>query len=122
MKVPEDTQILTDDEVRRLNEALMSVMPVEIHAAMLEYGINPEDTIRMRSLGAMFRNARAVRNETLKETSIKTKIPQYRIWDIETAGAARVLLKSLILLLFVLHWCKNDCTAPVSYSMLRYSY
>jgi len=95
MKIPEETHILDDDEVRRLNEDVMSLMSEEFRAAFLECEINLEDTIRLRSLGAMFREARESRNETLKETSTKLKIPQYRIKDIEYAGSARIKPESL---------------------------
>lgn len=88
--MPEETKILDDDEVRRLNEILMSLMSEEFRVTLLTSGIDPEDSIRMRSLGSAFRNARASRNESLKEVSTNAKIPQYRIKDIESGGAARI--------------------------------
>lgn len=95
MKPPDETRILNDDEVRRLSEAVVLQMSEELHAAMLEVGIFPEDLVRLRSLAARFRNAREARKETLKETSARAKMPQYRIKDIEAGSSTRIKPDSL---------------------------
>jgi transcriptional regulator with XRE-family HTH domain len=108
MKTPEETQIFSDDEVRRLSEALMSKLPEEFKILLLARGIDPGNSIRMRSLAATFRLARESRGASLKDISMAAKIPQYRIRSIESGNEseiAPVFLRELSSFYGLDDWC-----------------
>lgn len=110
MKTPEETRILDEDEVRSLRKTVFSALSEGMRAALLECGIDPEDMIRMRSMGAMFRHAREARNETLKETSTHLKIAQYKIRNIESPSFAPVepeVLRALSSYFGLDEWCSR---------------
>lgn len=90
MTLPKETKILDDDEVQHLLELMLDVMPYPAKEMLVLSNINPEDSIRMQSLTRTFRNAREIANETLKDVSGKTKIPQYRIRAIEKGNLLKI--------------------------------
>lgn len=110
MKIPEETKILSDDEVRRLSEALMSAMPEEFKIVLLARGIDPGNSIRMRSLAAAFRLARESRGASLKDIATEAKIPQYRIRSIESGNESEidpVFLRELSSFYGLDDWCSK---------------
>jgi transcriptional regulator with XRE-family HTH domain len=90
MTIPKETKILSDDEVKHLLELMLDVMPYPAKEMLVLNNINPEDSIRMQSITRTFRNAREISNQTLKDVSGKTKIPQYRIRAIEEGNLAEI--------------------------------
>ena len=113
MIIPKDTKILDDEEVQRLLEIMMAAMPASMKKMLVLGKINPEDSIRMRSLNAAFRNARETANETLRDTSKKTRIPQYRIRAVEKGNIAEIqpkFLRQLSLHFGLDKWCSRWAT------------
>ena len=90
MKIPKETKILDDEEVHLLTSLVMAALPDGAKELLLSSKSNPENTIRMRSVRATFKNARESANESLKDTSQKTKIPQYRIRAIESGDVSYI--------------------------------
>jgi len=116
MTIPKETKILDDDEVQRLLEIMMAAMPYPMKEMLVLSNIDPEDSIRMRSLKAAFRNARENASETLKDTSKKTRIPQYRIRAIEKGNLSAikpVFLRKLSLYFGLDEWCSRWATVNV---------
>ena len=110
MKRPKATNILDDEEVELLTNLVMAALPSGAQKLILSGHSNPEDTIRMRSLGATFKEARESSNECLKDTSLKTKIPQYRIRAVENGNVSHikpVFLRSLSLHFRLDEWCSR---------------
>jgi len=90
MTISEEMRVLNDDEVKHLLELMLDVMPYPAREMLILNNINPEDSIRMRSLSKSFQNARKIGNQSLKDVSGKTKIPQYRIRAIEEGNLSEI--------------------------------
>ena len=108
MTRPKEMKILSDDEVKILLEMMLDVMPYPAKEMFVLNNINPEDSIRMQSLTKTFRNAREMGNQTLKDVSGKTKIPQYRIRAIEEGKLSEIkpkLLRQLSQYYDLDEWC-----------------
>ena len=110
MTIPKETKILDDDEVKHLLELMLDVMPYPAKEMLVLSNINPEDSIRMQSLTRAFRNAREIGNQTLKDVSGKSKIPQYRIRAIEEGSLSKIkptFLRKLSLYYDLGEWCSR---------------
>ena len=110
MTIPKEAKILDDDEVKHLLELMLDVMPYPAKEMLVLSNINPEDSIRIQSLTRTFQNAREVGNQTLKDVSGKTKIPQYRIRAIEEGNLSEIkptFLKQLSQYYDLDEWCSR---------------
>jgi len=113
MTIPDETKILDEDEVQRLLGLMLDAMPYPAKEMLVLSNINPEDSIRIRSLSKSFQKARETANETLKDTSGNTKIPQYRIRAIEEGNLAEIspsCLRQLSQYFDLDEWCSRWAT------------
>lgn len=113
MTIPDETKILDEDEVQRLLGLMLGALPYTVKEMLVLKDINPEDSIRIRSLSKSFQKARETAKEMLKDTSSKTKIPQYRIRAIEEGKLAEIkpeFLKQLSRYFGLDEWCSRWAT------------
>ena len=76
--------------VNRIFEAMPMLGP-----AMEKYGINPKFMIRFQPVSQMCQKTREENNLTIKQASLRLKVPQYRLKDIEAAGFEKIKLEIL---------------------------
>lgn len=78
----EDIRIYTDDEIEKIKKMLVDVMPSLLPASK-RIGVDMGQHFRLSSLGLGFKKKREERGLSVREVSLATKIPQYRIKAIE---------------------------------------
>lgn len=113
MTIPDETKILDEEEVQRLLGLMLGALPYPIKEMLVLKDINPEDSIRIRSLAKSFLKARETTKETLKDTSGKAKIPQKRIRAIEEGNLAEIkpeFLRQLSQYHGLDEWCSRWAT------------
>jgi len=83
-------RIPNSKDVREIHRAVKGLMGPGFMKLMEEYGVDAEKTISFMILSRYLKEERERRSLTLKEISIVTKIPQYRLRAIENASVSKV--------------------------------
>ncbi len=83
MKKMNQSQILSEDQVKEMTKRLMENLPEGMGQYLAEMLIDPEETVRILSLSRKFAEKRIETEKSIKNLGQELKVPQYRIKAIE---------------------------------------
>ena len=89
-KNQKDTKILSETEVKLADDAVKKLLGEDILEYAQKAGIKIEDTIRFHSVASKCREQRKSLQLTLKDVSLKLKVPQYKLRFIEKGSIRNI--------------------------------
>jgi hypothetical protein len=118
-KNQKDTKILSETEVKLADDAVKKLLGEDILEYAQKAGIKIEDTIRFHSVASKCREQRKSLQLTLKDVSLKLKVPQYKLRFIENGSVRNIdpkILFQYLIYLEINDWFQNWIESNPEYS------
>lgn len=84
------SKILSEDQVKEMTERLMENLPEGVGQYLAEMLIDPEEIVRMFTLGKKFEKERIDAGKSIKNLAQELKVAQYRVKAIEQAQVGQI--------------------------------